>query len=134
MSRYRSDEARAWLWDEGDRTCLKWRSGDYWDDIRVSLKAYFPRHADLSYNARRKLWSVHGWWVRALHPDTGHGDTARMAGINAAVDTIKEDGERKAPCAHHRPQEGRRPRQRPQVAAHQRDVGGGQRHVGPATP
>jgi hypothetical protein len=40
--------------------------------------------------------TVHHWWVRALHPDTGHGDGARMASINAAVDTIKEDRERKA--------------------------------------
>ena len=40
--------------------------------------------------------TVHHWWVRALHPDTGRGDTARMASINAAVDTIKEDSERKA--------------------------------------
>ena len=40
--------------------------------------------------------AVHHWWVRALHPDTGHGDTARMASINAAVDVIKEESERKA--------------------------------------
>jgi hypothetical protein len=32
------------------------------------------------------LKTVHHWWVRALHPDTGHGDTARMASVNAAVD------------------------------------------------
>jgi hypothetical protein len=40
--------------------------------------------------------TVHHWWVRALHPDTGHGDTARMASVNAAVDTIKHHSERKA--------------------------------------
>jgi hypothetical protein len=170
MSRYRADEARIWLWDAYERTCLKWRSSDYWDDIRLSLKAYFPRHGDLSYSATRKLWSVpvwrrpsleewlcwtfeptaimwdqepagaygrtysrsdygqyrrpqastsgvdgayaelcltaeapaelvktvHHWWIRQVHPDTGHGDTARMARINAAVDTIREDRQRKA--------------------------------------
>jgi curved DNA-binding protein CbpA len=40
--------------------------------------------------------SVHHWWVRALHPDTGHGDGARMAQINAAVDVIRQHTERKA--------------------------------------
>jgi hypothetical protein len=40
--------------------------------------------------------AVHHWWVRALHPDTGHGDTARMSRINAAVDLIKQHTERKA--------------------------------------
>jgi hypothetical protein len=40
--------------------------------------------------------TVHHWWVRALHPDTGHGDGARMASINAAVDVIRADQERKA--------------------------------------
>ena len=46
MSRYRSDEATIWVWDDDDRTCLRWRSGDCWDEIRQSLKAYFPRHGD----------------------------------------------------------------------------------------
>lgn len=40
--------------------------------------------------------TVHHWWVRALHPDTGHGDGAHMASINAAVDVIREDQERRA--------------------------------------
>lgn len=39
---------------------------------------------------------VHHWWVRALHPDTGHGDAGRMASVNAAIDTIRADRERKA--------------------------------------
>jgi hypothetical protein len=46
-------------------------------------------------SAARLVKTVHHWWVRAVHPDTGHGDGARMASINAAVDTIKEDRERK---------------------------------------
>jgi hypothetical protein len=149
---------------------VKWRSSDYWDDIRLSLKEHFPQHGALSYNATRKLWSVpvwrrpsledwlswtfepsaivwdeepagpyghtysersygqynrtqtrtgtveaayahlcltpdapaelvksvHHWWVRALHPDTGHGDTTRMARVNAAVDVIRQDTGRKA--------------------------------------
>jgi hypothetical protein len=61
MSRYRSDEATVWVWDDYDRTCLKWRSSDHWDEIRQSLKAYFPRHGDLSYSPSRKLWSVPLW-------------------------------------------------------------------------
>jgi hypothetical protein len=61
MSRYRSNEAVVWIWDDYDRTCLKWRSNDYWDEIRQSLKAYFPRHGDLSYSGTRKLWSVPVW-------------------------------------------------------------------------
>jgi hypothetical protein len=42
------------------------------------------------------LKTVHHWWVRALHPATDHGDTARMASVNAAVDVIREDQERRA--------------------------------------
>jgi hypothetical protein len=170
MTRYRADEATVWVWDEYERTYIKWRSAEYWNEIRVSLKEHFPQHGVLSYNATRKLWSVplwrrpaledwlcwtfepsavvwdeepageygrsysrsgysqyrrlqtssstieaayahlcltpdapaelvksvHHWWVRALHPDTGHGDTTRMARINAAVDVIRQDAERKA--------------------------------------
>jgi hypothetical protein len=33
--------------------------------------------------------TAHRWWVRQLHPDTGHGDTHRMATINAAADAIR---------------------------------------------
>src|SRR5438105_3014755 len=61
MSRYRSDEATIWVWDEYDRTYVKWRSGTYWDDIRLSLREHFPQHGTLSYNATRKLWSVPLW-------------------------------------------------------------------------
>ena len=39
---------------------------------------------------------VHRWWARQLHPDTGHGDTTKMAAINAAADLIREERERKA--------------------------------------
>jgi hypothetical protein len=61
MTRYTSDEATVWVWGLYDRTCLKWRSSDYWDEIRVSLKDYFPRHGDLSYSPTRKLWTVPAW-------------------------------------------------------------------------
>jgi hypothetical protein len=40
--------------------------------------------------------TVHHWWVRALHPDTAHGDAARMAVVNAAVDVIRGDRESRA--------------------------------------
>jgi curved DNA-binding protein CbpA len=32
---------------------------------------------------------VRHWWVRQLHPDTGRGDGARMASINAALDVLR---------------------------------------------
>jgi hypothetical protein len=66
MTRYRADEATVWVWDQCERTCLRWRSSEHWDDIRLSLKAYFPRHGDLSYSASRKLWSVPVWRRPAL--------------------------------------------------------------------
>jgi hypothetical protein len=61
MHRYSADEASIWTWYVHDRIAIKWRSQGHWDAIRVSLKAYFPRHCDLSYSGTRKVWSVPAW-------------------------------------------------------------------------
>jgi hypothetical protein len=66
MSSYRSDEVTVWVWDEYERTYIKWRSADHWNEIRVRLKEHFPQHGALSYNATRKLWSVPLWRRPAL--------------------------------------------------------------------
>jgi hypothetical protein len=88
MSRYRADEATVWVWDEWARTCLKWRSAAHWDAIRWSLKDYFPRHCDLSYNGTRKLWSVPAhrradlehWLSWTFEPACVHWDEGEPAG------------------------------------------------------
>jgi hypothetical protein len=61
MSRYHADEATVWVWDDEDRTCVRWRSAAHWDGITCSLKAYFPRHCDLSFSGTRRVWSVPLW-------------------------------------------------------------------------
>ena len=60
MHRYTADEATVWTWRDYDRIAIKWRSQAHWDDIRVSLKDYFPparrpelqRHAQAVERAR----------------------------------------------------------------------------------
>jgi len=51
-------DARVLLWEEGARLYVMWCSAGHWDAIKCSLREWFPRHGQLSYDGGRQRWSV----------------------------------------------------------------------------
>jgi hypothetical protein len=97
-------DARAQQWDDEEpagnygRTYSRNDYGQY-SRLQRSASAVDAAYAQLCLTTdapAQLVRVVHHFWAKELHPDSGHGDTARMARINAAVDVIRQEEERKA--------------------------------------